>query len=73
MSALSLKQEYPKALSRAAICSFHVKDYNQCIELCDKFLNQIPTDNEIIKLRTNAVAAKVRNINKYIFKCKFRL
>lgn len=69
--ALNLKPDYPKALSRAATCSFHIKNYDRCVEFCDKFLDRSPTDKEILKLRTNAVVEKVRNINRYVY--KFRL
>ncbi|XP_012059114.1 PREDICTED: tetratricopeptide repeat protein 4 [Atta cephalotes] len=58
--ALKLKSQYPKALSRAATCSFHIKDYDQCIDLCDQFLDQNPTDKTISKLRSNSVIAKER-------------
>ena len=63
--ALKLKSQYPKALSRAATCSFHIKDYDQCIDLCDQFLDQNPTDKTISKLRSDSVIAKVSYINKY--------
>ncbi|EFN83468.1 tetratricopeptide repeat protein 4 isoform X1 [Harpegnathos saltator] len=56
--ALSLKQEYPKALLRAATCSFHLKDYDQCIELCDKLLAKAATDKDILKLQNDAVLGK---------------
>ncbi|XP_025162822.1 tetratricopeptide repeat protein 4 isoform X2 [Harpegnathos saltator] len=64
--ALSLKQEYPKALLRAATCSFHLKDYDQCIELCDKLLAKAATDKDILKLQNDAVLGKAvleRGIN----------
>ncbi|KAG5343214.1 TTC4 protein, partial [Acromyrmex heyeri] len=58
--ALKFKPQYPKALSRAATCSFHIKDYDQCIDLCDQFLDQSPTDKTILKLRSDSVIAKER-------------
>lgn len=73
MLALNLKPEYSKALNRAAVCSFYIKDYNLCIEFCDKLLNQTPADKEILNLRTDALVARVRNVNKYICTFKFRL
>ncbi|KYN13456.1 Tetratricopeptide repeat protein 4 [Trachymyrmex cornetzi] len=58
--ALKFKPQYPKALSRAATCSFHIKNYDQCIDLCDQFLNQSPTDKTILKLRSDSIIAKER-------------
>ncbi|KYQ56915.1 Tetratricopeptide repeat protein 4 [Trachymyrmex zeteki] len=58
--ALKFKPQYPKALSRAITCSFYIKDYDQCIDLCDQFLDQSPTDKTILKLRSDSVIAKER-------------
>ncbi|XP_043248495.1 DNA polymerase interacting tetratricopeptide repeat-containing, protein of 47 kDa [Colletes gigas] len=58
--ALKLKPNYSKATSRAATCCFHVKDYDQCIDLCDQFLIHSPTDKTILGLKSQAVAAKER-------------
>ena len=58
--ALKLKPNYPKALNRAATCCFHVKDYDQCIDLCDQFLDHSPTDKTILELKSQATAARER-------------
>lgn len=58
--ALKLKPNYTKALNRAATCSFHVKDYDQCIDLCDQLLDISPTDKTILHLKSQAVAARER-------------
>ncbi|XP_053971050.1 DNA polymerase interacting tetratricopeptide repeat-containing, protein of 47 kDa [Hylaeus volcanicus] len=58
--ALKLKPRYPKALNRAATCCFHIKDYDQCIDLCDQFLNHSPTDKTILSLKSQAVTARER-------------
>ncbi|XP_078041559.1 DNA polymerase interacting tpr containing protein of 47kD [Augochlora pura] len=58
--ALKLKPNYPKVLIRAATCSFHVKDYDQCIQLCDQFLDESPTDKKILSLKAEAVTARER-------------
>ncbi|XP_071556720.1 DNA polymerase interacting tetratricopeptide repeat-containing, protein of 47 kDa [Temnothorax nylanderi] len=58
--ALKFKPRYPKALSRAATCSFHIKDYDRCIDLCDQFLDHSPTDKTILKLKSDAVIARGR-------------
>ncbi|XP_076248791.1 DNA polymerase interacting tpr containing protein of 47kD [Calliopsis andreniformis] len=56
--ALKLKPNYPKALNRAATCCFHIKDYDQCIDLCDQFLDHSPTDKTILSLKSQAVNAR---------------
>jgi len=61
--ALKLKPQYPKALSRAATCSFHIRDYDRCIDLCDQFLDHSPTDKTILKLKSDAVIARVSHIS----------
>lgn len=58
--ALKFKSQYSKALNRAAICNFHIKDYDQCIDLCDQFLDQNPTDKTILKLKSDAIIARER-------------
>ncbi|XP_076650120.1 DNA polymerase interacting tpr containing protein of 47kD [Halictus rubicundus] len=58
--ALKLKPNYPKALNRAATCCFHVKDYDQCIEICNQLLNDSPTDKAILSLKTDAITAGER-------------
>jgi len=63
--ALKFKPQYPKALSQAATCSFHIGDYDRCIDLCDQFLDHNPTDKTILKLKSDAVIARVSHINKY--------
>lgn len=58
--ALKFKPQYLKALNRAAICNFHIKNYDQCIDLCDQFLDHSPTDKTILKLKSDAIIARVR-------------
>ncbi|CAK9829203.1 DNA polymerase interacting tetratricopeptide repeat-containing, protein of 47 kDa [Anthophora retusa] len=58
--ALKLKPNYTKALNRAATCCFHVKDYDQCIDLCDQLLDESPTDKDILSLKSQAVASRER-------------
>ncbi|XP_054013421.1 DNA polymerase interacting tetratricopeptide repeat-containing, protein of 47 kDa [Hylaeus anthracinus] len=58
--ALKLKPRYSKALNRAATCCFHIKDYDQCIDLCDQFLNHSPTDKTILSLKSQAITARER-------------
>lgn len=59
----STKKEalYLKVLRRAATCNFHIKDYNECINLCDQFLDHSPLDKTILKLKSDAIIARVRH------------
>lgn len=59
-NALKFKPDYPKALQRAANNAFNIKDYNQCVQFCDVFLKQQPSNQDIIKLRARATMEKVR-------------
>ncbi|XP_012289058.1 tetratricopeptide repeat protein 4 [Orussus abietinus] len=59
--SLKLKPKYPKVQTRLALCCLKIKDYNQCISVCDEFLQEFPTDKEVLKLREEAVAAKKRS------------
>lgn len=70
--ALKFKQQYPKALNRAATCSFHIRDYDQCINLCDQFLDHNSTDKTILKLKSDAVIARVSHIDRYLCKVKLQ-
>lgn len=58
--ALRLKPNYIKVLNRAATCSFHIKDYEQCIEFCDLLLDKCPTDKIILHLKSQAIVEGVR-------------
>lgn len=60
--ALKLKPNYNKALNRAATCCFHVKNYDQCIEFCDQLLDDCASDKTVLSLKSQAVAARVRDI-----------
>ncbi|XP_066590172.1 uncharacterized protein Dpit47 [Prorops nasuta] len=57
-SALKNKSDYTKALYRAATCCSQIKDYDQCIDFGDQFLDANPTDKTIIKLKSDAIAAR---------------
>ncbi|KAG7189642.1 hypothetical protein KM043_017322 [Ampulex compressa] len=58
--ALKLKPKYDKALNRAATSCFQVKDFEQCIDLCNRLLDESPTDKAILDLKTQALAARER-------------
>ncbi|XP_076760781.1 DNA polymerase interacting tpr containing protein of 47kD [Xylocopa sonorina] len=56
--ALKLIPNYKKALNRAAICCYHMKDYDRCVVLCDQLLDESPTDKEILNLKSQAAAGR---------------
>ncbi|KAK2589314.1 hypothetical protein KPH14_007864 [Odynerus spinipes] len=56
--ALKLKPNYVKSVERAATCCFHIKDYDQCIELCDRILDCCSNDKTALDLKTRAITAK---------------
>ncbi|XP_068975968.1 DNA polymerase interacting tetratricopeptide repeat-containing, protein of 47 kDa [Bombus flavifrons] len=58
--ALRLKPNYIKVLSRAVTCSFHIKDYEQCIDFCDRLLDISPTDKIILYIKSQAVVERER-------------
>lgn len=53
--ALKLKPEYDKVLTRAANCSFELKQYSKCIEYCDKILDKHKSDSIILELRNKSI------------------
>lgn len=58
--ALRLIPNYVKVLNRAATCCFHMKDYKQCIDFCNRILNRSPNDEIIFHLKSQAVIEGVR-------------
>lgn len=57
--AMKFQQNYPKALSRAASCSYHIKNYDQCIEFCNKYIGENGPSAEISRLMTSAISEQV--------------
>jgi len=53
--AMKLDPKYHKAHNRAATCCLHIKDYDQCIDLCDKYLEEFSASKEISTLKTKAI------------------
>lgn len=52
--AVSLKSDYEKAEFRMAQCTFHLKSYEECIELCNKFIEKYGQNEKCAELRKNA-------------------
>lgn len=58
LAALKLKEDYPKALQRAAECLFHIRNFDECIKYCDKIIAGEHSNKLITDLREKAVAGK---------------
>lgn len=52
--ALNLKPDYEKAAFRMAQCSFHLKKYEECIDLCNKYLDTYGQVEKCLELRQKA-------------------
>ncbi|XP_046979522.1 DNA polymerase interacting tetratricopeptide repeat-containing, protein of 47 kDa [Schistocerca americana] len=59
-AALKVQPGYPKALSRAAECSFRLSLFDDCIAFCDEMLATSTSNKEALELRAKAVATKKR-------------
>ncbi|XP_050311726.1 DNA polymerase interacting tetratricopeptide repeat-containing, protein of 47 kDa [Anthonomus grandis grandis] len=74
--ALKHKPDYEKVLNRAAMCSYHMKQYEKAVEFCDRILQKNKTNDEILELRKNCVneqKLKERNQRKKEIEEKKRL
>lgn len=61
MSALKYQSDYPKAMSRAALCCFNMKKYKKCIDLCNQYIFRYGNNNEEInKLLANSIIENKR-------------
>ncbi|XP_034943228.1 DNA polymerase interacting tetratricopeptide repeat-containing, protein of 47 kDa [Chelonus insularis] len=56
--AIKLKPIYPKALARAVQCCYYSKNYDECIELADRYLSEYEPNKEISTLMTNALTER---------------
>lgn len=52
--AIALKPTYEKAELRMAQCSFHLKRYEECIDVCHKFIEKYGQHEKIVELRQKA-------------------
>ena len=53
--ALKLKPSYSKVLLRAANCSFLLEQYQECIDYCDKILEQNVESKQFLNLRQSCI------------------
>lgn len=51
---MNLKPDYEKAAIRMAQCAFHLKKYEECIELCNKYTDQFGQNDKCLELRKKA-------------------
>lgn len=58
LAALKLKENYPKALHRAAECLFHLRQYDNCIQYCDKIIENDKSNKAFQELRSKAINSK---------------
>lgn len=65
--ALKLNPDYQKVWNKAITCALQIKDYDQCVELCDKYLSKWPKDKDVVKTRAQAVSDKVINLYHKLF------
>lgn len=49
--AIDLKPDYEKAALRMAQCEFHLKKYEECIDLCNKFTDKFGQNDKCLELR----------------------
>lgn len=52
--AIQLKADYEKAAFRMAQCSFHLKKYEECIDLCNKYIDKYGQSDKCLELRKKA-------------------
>lgn len=62
---MKLQPDYPKAHVRAANCSYHIKNYDDCINFCHDYSTKYVEENkEISNLLINATSARVSDYFK---------
>lgn len=61
--ALKLKPNYEKAIMRAIQCCVQLKDFDKCFDYCDKYLELVPGDTNVIGIKKDALKTKVISLN----------
>lgn len=67
-TAMKLQANYPKALSRAAMCCYLTKNFDDCIELCNIYVAEYESNSEISKILKNATLERVNTKKKSKYK-----
>lgn len=58
--ALKMKPDYEKTILRAINCCIQLKEFDKCLDFCDKYLEKVPGDNIVIELKKEAIKSKVK-------------
>lgn len=61
--ALKLKPDYEKTILRAINCCIQLKEFDKCLDFCDKYLEIVPEDSNILKMKKEAINSKVNLCN----------
>lgn len=61
--ALKLKSDYEKTILRAINCCVQLKEFDKCLDFCDKYLEFVPGDNNVMKIKKEAIKSKVNSSN----------
>lgn len=56
--ALKLKADYEKTILRAINCCVQLKEFDKCSNFCDKYLELVPGDDNVIKIKKEAFKSK---------------
>ncbi|XP_025194920.1 tetratricopeptide repeat protein 4 isoform X1 [Melanaphis sacchari] len=56
--ALKLKADYEKTILRAINCCVQLKEFDKCLNFCDKYLEFVPKDDNVIKIKKEALKSK---------------
>lgn len=57
--ALKLKPDYEKTIMRAVNCCIQLKEFDKCLEYCDKYLERVPEDTNILEIKKKVIKSKV--------------
>lgn len=57
--ALKLKPDYEKTIMRAINCCMQLKEFDKCLDYCDKYLERVPEDNSVTEIKKEAIKSKV--------------
>ncbi|KAF0755118.1 tetratricopeptide repeat protein 4 isoform X1 [Aphis craccivora] len=56
--ALKLKADYEKTILRAINCCVQLKEFDKCSNFCDKYLELVPGDDNVIRIKKEAFKSK---------------
>lgn len=57
--ALKLKPDYDKTTMRAINCCIQLKEFDSCLDYCDKYLERVPEDTTVLGIKKEALKSKV--------------